>query len=87
MSTYALNGAAPLLYASVGSLIGVAISPPGLGHHALAYAAVGGIVGALVSEPDDRVTNGVLGSILGTVIGTLLDGDHEASLATNARAS
>lgn len=73
------------MFASVGSLIGVAISPPGLGHHAIAYASIGGIVGALVSKPDDRVTNAVLGSILGTVIGSLLDGDHEASIAAASR--
>jgi len=78
---YHFNGAGPLLYASVGSLIGAAISPPGIGHHALTYAAVGGVVGVLLSEPDDRVANGFLGSIIGTVIGSLLDNDHQGKLA------
>ena len=78
---YHYNGAGPLLYASVGSLIGVALSPQGIGHHALTYAAVGGIVGVLTAHDDDRVANGFLGSIIGTVIGSLLDNDHQGKLA------
>lgn len=78
---YHFNGAGPLLYASVGSLIGVALSPTGVGHHALTYTAVGGIVGVLISDPEDRVGNGFIGGIIGTVVGTLLDNHHTAKLA------
>ena len=81
MPHYHFNGAGPLLYASVGSLIGVALSPAGFGHHALTYTAVGGVVGVLLSDPDDRVANGALGAIIGSVIGSLLDNDHQAKLA------